>query len=478
MNLDSRQAEAKLKIPKYGPNSIELKRSLGLFDATMIIVGNIIGIGIFTTTGLVADALPNPKMILFVWILGGLLTLCGALTYAELGAMLPMAGGEYVYLREAYGPFWAFLSGWTYFFVTNPGSIAAMSLGACAYLKPFWPSLLGHRLVELPILGFHWTLTTDQLAAVGIVLVFSTINYLGVKQGSRAQNLLTIAKLASILAICGLGLVVGKGDWGHFSSPASAESNVWQGNFSLAMIAVFFAYTGWFASTYVASEIHRPERNIPYSVIGGTLIVIAIYFLMNVAYLFAVSVNDLRGVINVGEMATTALFGQQAAKFLSIVILISILGAVNSVILTAPRIYYAMARDGMFFRKAAEIHPTFRTPSTSIILQAIWTCLLAISGSFSQLLTYTVVAMICFSIMTGAAIFKLRVSRPDLPRPYKTFGFPWVPAIFVLSYCLILGNIAFSQVREAIVGLAIVSLGAPVYFYWRRATTNYQGVRQ
>ena len=247
------------------------------------------------------------------------------------------------------------------------------------------------------------------------------------------------------------------------------------------MIAVFFTYTGWFASTYVASEIRHPERNIPYSVISGSLIVTVIYFLMNVAYLYALSPDQMKGIINVGEKATTALFGTRAAMFLSAIILVSILGAINSVILTAPRIYYAMARDGLFFKRAATIHPTYKTPSHSIILQAVWTCLLVISGSFSQLLTYTVVAMLCFSIMTGAAIFRLRHSKPNLPRPYKTQGFPWVPGIFILSYCLILVNIVLSQPKEALVGLGIVALGAPIYFYWSRGNlsqTSYPGTRR
>ncbi len=470
MNLHSSPSGSIAKDPMAGHKPIELERRLGLFDATMIIVGNIIGIGIFTTTGLVADALPNPKMILLVWVLGGLLTLCGALTYAELGAMLPHAGGEYVYLREAYGPFWGFLSGWTYFFVTNPGSIAAMSLGACAYLKPFRPSFFGHSLIEFHGLGIGWILSTDQLAAVGIVLIFSGINYLGVKQGSRAQNILTIAKIFSIVAICGLGLTIGKGSWGHFSSQHVTETSALPGHFALAMIAVYFAYTGWFASTYVASEIRQPERNIPYSVISGSLIVTVIYFLMNVAYLYAIAPDEMRGVINIGEKATTALFGTHTAMFLSVIILVSVLGAINSVILTAPRIYYAMARDGLFFKKAAMIHPTYRTPSYSIILQAAWTCLLTISGSFSQLLTYTVVAMLCFSIMTGVAIFRLRYSEPHLHRPYKTHGFPWVPAVFVLSNCLILVNIALSQPGEALAGFIIVGLGAPIYFYWNKSS--------
>jgi APA family basic amino acid/polyamine antiporter len=308
--------------------------------------------------------------------------------------------------------------------------------------------------------------------AVAIVLVFSAINYFGLKQGSLAQNILTIAKILSIVAICGLGLLIGKGDWGNFSLGEAIDQTALPGRFSLAMIAVFFAYTGWFASTYVASEIRRPERNIPYSIIGGSLIVTVIYLMMNVAYLYAISIGEMKGVINVGEKAATGLFGVSASSFFSLIILVSILGAINSVILTAPRIYYAMARDGLFFSAAARIHPTYKTPSYSILLQAAWTCILAVSGTFSQLLTYTVVAMLMFSILTGTAIFRLRFSNPDSIRPYKTHGYPWVPGIFILSYILVLANIVYSRPAEAIVGLLIVALGAPIYLYWNRSNAT------
>jgi basic amino acid/polyamine antiporter, APA family len=448
----------------------ELERRLSLFDATMIIVGNIIGIGIFTTTGFIADALPDAGMIISVWVIGGLLTLCGALTYAELGAALPRAGGEYAYLREAYGPLCGFLNGWTYFFVINPGSIAAMAIGVIYYLGSFWPGIsLERPLIRASLTGRVFDLSTGELVAIALVVGFSAINYCGVRTGSLVQNLLTVSKLGSVLAIASLGLIIGEGSWEHFSSAHVLASRVdFLGHLSTAMIAVIFAFTGWFASTYVASEIKEPQRNVPYSIICGTLIVTIIYLLINIAYIYALPVGHIKGVVNIGETAAVALFGRYASAYVSLAIIISVLGAINSVILTAPRIYYAMARDGLFFNAAAKVHPKFKSPANSILIQGIWSSLLILSGTFGQLLTYTVVAMLTFSILTGVAIFVLRRAKPDLPRPYKTHGFPWVPVVFVLSYLLILANTLVSRPKEGLIGLGIVGIGIPIYFCWRR----------
>jgi basic amino acid/polyamine antiporter, APA family len=448
----------------------ELERRLNLFDATMIIVGNIIGVGIFTTTGLIADALPNPTLIICVWILGGLLTLCGALTYAELGAALPRAGGEYVFVKEAYGPLFGFLNGWTYFSVVNPGSIAALAIGLSFNVQRFWPRIsLTADLASVQLGGLSWGISPGQVLAILIILLFSTINYCGVRAGSLTQNLLTLAKLGAILAIAILGLLLGQGNWRHLSMTQSVTAPAGLlGPLSLAMVAVIFAFTGWFTSTYVASEIKEPERNVPYSIIWGTIIVMVVYVLINVAYLYALPVGQMKGVINIAEAAARALFGDSASVCVSLAIIVSILGAINSVVLTAPRIYFAMARDGLFFPAAAQVHPKFRTPANSIVIQAIWSCILVLSGSFSQLLTYTVVAMLAFSIMTGSANLVLRRNRPDLGRPYRTFGFPWVPGVFVASYVLILVNTVISRPKEGLLGLAIVAMGVPVYFYWKK----------
>src|SRR5262245_35957704 len=279
----------------------ELERRLNLFDATMIIVGNIIGVGIFTTTGLIADALPNPVLIISVWILGGLLTLCGALTYAELGAALPRAGGEYVFVREAYGPLLGFLNGWTYFSVVNPGSIAALAIGLSFNVQRFLPgmSLSADLLsIHLGVLSLGFSL--GQVLAILIILLFSTINYCGVRAGSLTQNLLTLAKLGAILAIAILGLVFGQGNWHNLSITRSATAPPGLLEpLSLAMVVVIFAFTGWFTSIYVASEIKEPQRNVPYSIIWGTIVVMVVYVLINVAYLYAFPVGQIKGVINI-----------------------------------------------------------------------------------------------------------------------------------------------------------------------------------
>ena len=452
---------------------VSLTRRLGLFDATMIIVGSVIGVGIFTTSGLAAKALDSPGSLIAGWFIGGLLTLCGALTYAELGAMLPHAGGEYVYLRQAYGRFWGFLNGWTYFTVTNPGSIAAMSVGLIAYLESFFPSVnFKSYLIGGEIFGRALGISTGHLTAIAVILIFSFVNYVGLRAGSLTQNVLTLLKLGTVTVIPFLGLLVGAGEWSHFSSSGgtSSSSDLFQ-SMSVAMVAIFFSYTGWFTSTYVASEIRDPQRNVPYSVILGTLIATAAYLLVNVLYLYALPIERMMGVVNIGQVAASALFGSEASKYISLAIVISILGATNSVILTAPRIYYAMARDSLFFKAAGSVHPRFKTPAHSILIQAIWCCVLVVSGTFSQLLTYTVVAMLSFSIMTGISIFVLRRNRPDLERPYKTLGYPWIPSIFVMAYVLALTHVVLASPRESLLGLGIVALGVPLYWLLTRRTT-------
>jgi basic amino acid/polyamine antiporter, APA family len=452
---------------------VSLTRRLGLFDATMIIIGDVIGIGIFTTSGLVAEAVNSPAALLAGWLIGGLLTLCGALTYAELGGMLPHAGGEYVYLRQAYGSFLGFLNGWTYFTVTNPGSIAAMSVGLIAYLAPLVPAVRFQELLfQSNFAGTTVEISNGQFTAIGVIAVFSWINYVGLRAGSFVQNVLTILKLGAVTIAPLLGLLIGTGSWSHFS--VSAELSPPDDPFrslSVVMVSIFFSYTGWFTSTYIASEIREPHRNVPYSIILATLVVTAAYLLVNVAFLYALPIERMRGVANTGEVAAMALFGPKASTYMTLAILISILGAANAVILTAPRIYYAMARDGLFFKAVARVHPRFKTPAQSILIQAIWSCILVLSGTFSQLLTYTVVPMLAFSIMTGVSIFVLRRTQPDLKRPYKTFGYPWVPVIFVSFYVFALLQVVIASPRESLLGLGIVVLGIPLYWFWSRRTT-------
>lgn len=430
----------------------------------MLIIGDIIGVGIFTTTGLVADAFPHPGWILLAWIAGGLLTLCGALTIAELGGALPRAGGEYVYLKQAYGPLVGFLNGWTYLAVTSSGSIAAMAVALAAFLTDAAAPIL-----QLPLAGGTFVVTSQQLVAIAVLLLFTIGNYVGVRFGSAVQDLLAGAKVVAVVGIAVVGITLGHGDWGHFVATAGTASSA---GFSRAVgaaaVGVLFSYSGWFACTYIAGEIRDPARNIPRSLIAGTVIAMAIYVVVNLAYLYALPVVTLRGAVNVGEVAAAWLFGTGVSSLFTAIMVVTILGSLNSVILSSPRIYYAMARDGLFFRSIGDVHPRFGTPSRSLLLQAAVATALILAGSFSQLLTYVTTAMVLFSILSASAVFVLRHRRPDLPRPYRLPGYPWVPALFITVYAVIFVCFVVARPRESLLGLAVVASGVPLYWAWNR----------
>lgn len=430
----------------------QLKKNIGLFSAVMIVVGNVVGIGIFTTTGFLAQELPDPRSILLIWVIGGGLTLCGALTYGELGGSLPRTGGDYVYLREAYGPWAGFLLGWVGFFVINPGSIAALSLGLIKYL--------------FPLLGTASSAAREKLAAIAFIILISGINYRGTRWGSGFQNLFSILNLLIILSIVTLGLSLGTGDVAHF---APAPGQVPLGRlFGPAMIAVIFTYSGWFVSAYVAGEMKHPGRDLPRSLVYSSIIVTVLYLAMNVLYLYALPVEEMQGVVEIARTACHSLLGAPAAGWVSAMIILAILGSLNSVILTSPRIYYAMARDGVFFSKAGNTHPRYHTPHLSIILQAVIASILVIWGSFYQLLTYVVVIMLVSSIATASGLFVLRIRRPQLDRPYRVWGYPISPLIFLAAYCWIAMSIVIEKPCESALGILVTASGIPFYLYWRK----------
>ncbi|ACB77188.1 APC family permease [Opitutus terrae] len=446
------------------PESAGLPRRLGGFDATMLIVGDIIGVGIFTTTGLVADAFPHPVWLLLAWLAGGLLTLCGALTLAELGGALPHAGGEYVYLKHAYGRWVGFLNGWTYLTMTSSGSIAAMAVALTSFLP-----LPSTPLVRGPDWLGGVAVSPAQLFAIAVVVVLSAASYVGVRCGSLLQNFLSVAKIAAVLGLVAAGLWFGHGSWTHFKSatfalPATGLTPA----IGAAAIGVLFSYSGWFACTYIAGEIKDPSRNIPRSLIAGTLLATGIYVLVNIVYLYALPIGELRGTVQVGEAAALRLFGGHISTVFTVVMIVTILGSLNSVILTSPRIYYAMARDRLFFQAIGTVHPRFQTPAYSLLLQTALAALLILTGSFAQLLAYVTTAMVLFSILSAAAVFVLRRRRPDLPRPYSLPGYPWVPAIFVGVYSCIFISLIVARPQEAGLGLATVAAGIPVYWLWNR----------
>jgi APA family basic amino acid/polyamine antiporter len=462
---------------KNNSTQISLVRQLGLFDSTMIMVGIIIGSGIFITTGFMANSIPSTGLILLAWFVGGLLTLAGALTYAELGAAMPEAGGQYVYLREAYGNLAGFLFGWIAFLVYMTGGIAALALAFAEYFGYFFPSLgMDQAILTLTIPffkeGFQYSLSAGQLIGVAVIIMLSIINFIGVGLGKSIQNLLTVIKIGTLAAIVVLGFLIGKGSHPTltFVPEGMNFGSIFIG-FGVALIAVTWAFDGWNNVNFVAGEIKNPKRNLPLALIIGTLGVTFLYILVNYIYLFALPINDAAGAVRIAEKATGILFGSSIGALISALVLVSVFGALNGSILVGPRIYYAMAKDGLFFKKVAHVHPRFRTPGFSILIQAIWACIIVFLGTFEQLFTFAMFMAILFWTSATAAVFTLRKKRPDLPRPYKTWGYPVIPAVFILASLGILLNTLIEKPVEAFAGLLLTALGIPVYYYWKKRSS-------
>ena len=450
-----------------------LARKLGLFDSTMIMVGIIIGSGIFLTSGIMAKSIPSSGLILLAWFVGGLLTLAGALTYAELGAAMPEAGGQYVYLREAYGPIAGFLFGWILFLVYMTGGIAGLALAFAEYVGYFAPSLgTGNSILDLniPLLhsSFHYSLSAGQIVGIAVIGLLSIFNFIGVGLGKFIQNVFTVIKIGILVTIISLGFAIGKGTPPALSlNPMGMDFGSILIGFGVSLVAVSWAFDGWNNVNFVAGEIKNPKRNLPLALIIGTLGITFLYVLVNYVYLYALPIQETIGVVRIAEKATGALFGASTGALISGLVIVSVFGALNGSILVGPRVYYAMAKDGLFFRKVAHVHPRFRTPGFSILIQAIWASLLTFLGTFEQIFTFTMFIGILFWIVATASVFTLRKKRPDLPRPYKTWGYPVVPAIFIIASTGILLNTLIEKPVEALAGLILTALGIPAYYYWK-----------
>lgn len=421
-----------------------------------------------------AKSIPSSSLVLLAWIVGGLLTLAGALTYAELGAAMPEAGGQYVYLKEAYGPLFGFLFGWILFLVYMTGGIAGLAVAFAEYFGYFFPNLSIQNIIfaeTLNIFGYtiKISLSAGKLVGVAAIIFLSLMNTFGTSFGKGIQNLFTVIKIGAILAIIVLGFSVGKGEPVDFSNiPSELNFGGLITGFGLALIAVAWAFDGWNNVNFVAGEIKNPQRNLPLSLIWGTLIITILYVLVNYIYLYALPINEMIGVERVAEKAASVLFGGAAAGIISAAVVVSTFGALNGSILAGPRVYYAMARDGLFFKSVARIHPKFKTPSFSITVQAIWAIILTLTGTFEELITYTMFISIIFWITAAFAVFTLRKKFPDMPRPYKTWGYPFVPAIFIIVSLGILINTLIEKPMESLIGLGITAIGIPVYFYWKK----------
>ncbi|MBN1221788.1 MAG: amino acid permease [Candidatus Aminicenantes bacterium] len=447
----------------------QLQRKMNLLDSTFLVIGAIVGSGIFMTTGFIADYLPSPLLILVVWLLGGFFAICGALSFAELGAMYPQAGGQYLYLRESYGPWAGFLYGWGFFWVIECGGIAALAVGFAEYFGYFVPGISTKTfLLQWNLDGFDYSLSAGQLVAAASILILTVVNYLGIKSGIVVQNIFTFLRLAAVGVLIVLGLTIGS------KAGVTSLGGLFTGDltfsiklFGLAFIAVLWTYDGWYGLNCAAGEIKNPSRNIPLGLILGALTVTLIYFLMNIVYVMALPVEAMKGVARIGEVASTQLFGSTATFFISGTIMISIFGCLSASILYGPRVYYAMAQDRCFFQSMKFVHPRFRVPTKAIVWQGIWSGLLCLSGTYQDLFEYVVFALVIFWGATGLAVLVLRYKQPNTPRPYRTWGYPVLPVIFVLINLGVFINTVWAQPTQSLIGLAILCAGVPAFLYWK-----------
>jgi len=424
----------------------ELRRELGLFDSVSIVLGIVIGSGIFLVPNLIARALNSPGWILIVWILTGVLSFFGTLAFAELGAMLPATGGQYVYLREAWGELAAFLCGWSHFLISQSAGIAFLSVSFAIYLSYFVP------------LGL-WRSKFVALAAMAMLTV---VNYRGLRPGARVQNFCTVAK------VTGLAVLIASAFFIPRVSPGVAFGVVPVSAFGVAMIACLQAYDGWSAVSFVAGEMKNPERTLLLALSTGMAIAIVIYVLINAAYLKVLTIPEIAGADRVGALAAERLLGRPGAMLVSITVLLSTLGALNGRLLTQPRVYFAQACDGLFFRRFARIHPRYGTPSFSILMQSAWSAVLILSGSYEVLIDYRIFGIWMLNVATVAGVIVLRRNRPDLARPYRMWGYPYTTLAFILVGSAFMLNTLVQRPGPSLVGLAIMAAGVPAYFLWRR----------
>jgi basic amino acid/polyamine antiporter, APA family len=446
---------------------MELKRDLGTGAAISIVIGTVIGSGIFLVPHDMIARVHTPGMVFFIFVFGGLLSLAGALSYAELAAALPEAGGEYAYLREAYGPLWGFLYSWTQMWVAKSGSIATLATGFFLYLANFFP-LLEKVFWKIPLplghSGGSLELKYGQLFAILLILSLGGLNYFGVKIGGDVQTGVTIIKVALFCAIVLMGLTLGKA---HESAPASPLPLTTAGFFA-ALVAALWAYDGWNNVSMVASEVRNPQRNLPLALIGGTLAVMLIYLFANWAYFHVLTPQQVEANPRVAAEMMRRVVGDWGANGVSVAAMISIFAALNGSILTGSRVPYAAARDGLFFRAVGWVHPQFRTPGISILALAVWASVLVVlSGGYKELFTYVIFASWILYGMATAAVIVLRKKRPDLPRPYRTLGYPFVPLLFVLVAALLVISTLADSPAESLKGLFLVLAGIPFYYYWR-----------
>ena len=470
-----------------------LKRALGLPSAVAIVMGSMIGAGIFIVPADIARNVNSPALFIAAWLITGFMTVVAALSYAELAAMMPQAGGQYVFLRESLGPLWGFLYGWTLFLVIQTGTIAAVAVGFGKFLGVWMPSISAqHWLLHIAhVGGFDVGIHTQNLVAIVLIILLTGINILGVKTGAWVQNVFTAAKVLALIGLIIVGFTVGKdvtaiqnnfGDfwrnlsWGAVYPVRSSGTGALElvGVFSIlsvVQVGSLFAADAWNNVTFTAAEVKNPQRNLPLALLLGAGGVIVLYILANLAYLSALPMWQIKIAAEdrVGTAVLEHAFAGSGAKWMAAAIMVSTFGCANGMILAGARVYYAMSEHGLFFKSVARIHPKFKTPVTSLVLQGAWACVLCVSGSYGQLLDYIIFAALLFYVLTIAGLFILRRTKPDMPRPYRAVGYPVLPAIYIVMAIFIDSVLLIYKPQYTWPGLLIVCTGIPVYWVWNRA---------
>jgi basic amino acid/polyamine antiporter, APA family len=452
-------------LPEVSP--VSLDRRLGPIDAAAIVISNVIGGGIFFVPIIVAQMVPHPGAMIATWLLGGALALTGAMAYAELAALRPRAGGEYVYLHEAFGPMAAFLTGWTSFVAGFSGAIAASSVALADYVGRFVPAAADATpLATLPIPGVALVVAPRTIVALTAIAALTVIHARGLGPGRIVQNVLAAVKVSALVVFVALAFAIGRGTFAHLAGSGDTTA----ARFALALVPVMFSYSGWNAATYVAEEVRDPGRNIPIALAIGTLSVVVIYVALNTTYLFAMPIADLAALRGgrLLDVVAERLFGFVAGGVLAAFAIVGLAASISAMVLAGPRVYYAMARDGLFLPAAARVHPRFRTPVIAIVAQSVWSGILVLSGTLSQLVSYTGFAIVLFSGVAVAAVFVLRRHSPKEVRPFRTWGYPWAPAIFVAASAGMLVNELWRNGATAAAGVAVIAAGIPVYWWMRR----------
>ena len=493
------------------PSGSELVKGLGLTSATTLVMGSMIGSGIFIVSSEIAREVNSPGLLIMAWVITGFMTIVGALSYGELAAMMPRAGGQYVYLRESLGPLWGFLYGWTLFLVIQTGTVAAVGVAFGKFLGFFFPAIAADHwiwhIAKVPpihvgqmVLGnMDVGLNTQNLCGIVVVVFLSGLNVFGIKLGAAVQNIFTVAKISALAGLVLAGVFIGRNataiaanfhDFWRLSAPHSASGTL-AGPFvgvltilAVAQVGSLFSSDAWNNVTFTAGEVQNPRRNLPLALAIGTGVVILLYILVNVIYLSVLPLNGdpngttvlARGIKyatedRVGTAALLQIFGASGGGLMSIAILISTFGCCNGLILAGARVYYAMAKDGLFFKATGAVHPKYHTPRNALIVQGIWTCILCLSGTYGQLLDYIIFAVLVFYILTISGLFVLRRTRPQAERPYRAVGYPVLPALYIVMALFIDVVLLLYKPQYTWPGLIIVLLGIPVYLVWSRGKT-------